>query len=447
MSDEAEQAAIDRAEEQYAEAQAALAEAQVQAMTLPGAAMTVPEAITAVEEAAERQKLSRPITPAQAKIEAVASLTAAAYAKASQLQLSPEEVKALQAEFPDEAFKPGAGGKQHLLYIEHAFLRDRLNQVLGPGQWALIPRNRWEEKFEQWSNGKRIEASRIYVEAMLMVRGSFVAEAVGDMVYYPKNQSTNYGDAVEGAKTAALRRCCKEFGIGLQAWKQDWSVGWWERHPDGKASQSPQEAPGRAAGPKPWDRGQKPPVGSPKPTVARPSATEAHKARLLEVLTENGDLATWSREFFEKVGAILPNESLEDVPLSHVPVTAEQKDALMRAIGEFGSGEEARLPYPLNLVTFRKEAEKAQPKNASTDPSDPNSPQAPWRSFPMPFGKSAGVKLADLDKKYLYGLWANFTVEKTYNGKPRPAEKIASDQRLRNYLNDAGVHYAFTKKD
>lgn len=171
----------------------------------------------------------RPTNGKHGKEQAVADLTMSAYQKASLLQLTKEEAAALQAEFPDDAFRPGAAGKDNLLYIEHAFLRDRLNEVLGLGQWAIIPRNRWAESFVTQKN---VAGSRVYIEAMLIVRGAFVAEAVGDMDYYPSNASQNYGDAAEGAKTAAFRRCCKEFGIGLQAWKKEWCAGWWQRNRD-----------------------------------------------------------------------------------------------------------------------------------------------------------------------------------------------------------------------
>lgn len=187
-------------------------------------ALTVRDAVQALEPVKPQ------VTAAQAKVEAVANLTMKAYERAGTLELKPEEIQALQAPFPDEAFKSGAAGKEHLIYIEHAFLRDRLNEVIGPGQWALIPRSRWAEDFV---TSKGQPASRVYVEAMLVVRGAFVSEAVGEMEYYPKNASQNYGDAVEGAKTAALRRCCKEFGIGLQAWKKDWCEGWWQRKRSG----------------------------------------------------------------------------------------------------------------------------------------------------------------------------------------------------------------------
>jgi hypothetical protein len=201
------------------------------------------------------EKISAGQTPAQAKTDAIAALTMKVYERASTLQLTEEECARLQADFPDEAFRPGAAGKQNLIYIEHAFLRDRLNEVFGPGQWALIPRQRWSEDFSYFKdNGEEIVGKKVYVEAMLCVRGAFVAEAVGDMDYYPKNLSTNYGDAVEGAKTAALRRCAKELGIGLQAWKKGWCEGWWARKGTQTAASGNENGPSDHApqyGPKP----------------------------------------------------------------------------------------------------------------------------------------------------------------------------------------------------
>ncbi len=200
------------------------------------------------------------ITPRQAKIEAVANLTMKAYERASLLNLTPEEAEKLEAEFPDEAFKLGAGGNPDLIYIEHAHLRDRLNKVFGPGQWAIVPRNRWSENFK---TQKGDDATRVYVEAMLLVRGGFVAEAVGDMVYYPNNAVQNYGDAVEGAKSACLRRCAKELGIGLQAWKKDFCIGWKQRNTGNGAT--PRQKPTQAT-PAPSKPVQHPPSAASEPS-------------------------------------------------------------------------------------------------------------------------------------------------------------------------------------
>lgn len=185
-------------------------------------------------------KVIRPtqaMTPAQAKVEAVANLTMRVYERASTLQLTDEERAKLQADFPDSAFKTGAGGKENLIYIEHAYLRDRMNEVFGPGAWTIIPRSRWTEDFVTAKGKKGV---LVYVEAMLCVRGCFVGEAIGDMAYY-HNDQTNFADAVEGAKTAAMRRCLKELGVGLQAWKDSWRDGWWERRRKNQTGSPPKQ--------------------------------------------------------------------------------------------------------------------------------------------------------------------------------------------------------------
>lgn len=193
-----------------------------------------------VDAALALARAHTPITPAQARIEAVAKLTASSLAKASELQLTAEETKALLADFPDDAFQPGAAGKENLIYIEHAALRDRLTSVLGMGQWAIIVRDTWNEDFQ---TAKGIKGVRVYCRAMLLVRGCYVGEAIGDMDYYPNNASQNYGDAFEGAKTAALRRCAKELSIGLQAWRKDWCLGWWQRRRGERRPTPPPQQP------------------------------------------------------------------------------------------------------------------------------------------------------------------------------------------------------------
>lgn len=419
-----------------AECQAAEYEAEHSTLQPITKALTVRDAVGALEKAPAKA----PITAAQAKIEAVADLTAKAYARASELKLTPDEIKALQAEFPDEAFKSGAAGKENLIYIEHAFLRDRLNQVIGPGQWALIPRSRWAEDFQQHTRNGLVPASRVFVEAMLMVRGCFVSEAVGDMVYWKNNDSQNYGDAVEGAKTAALRRCCKEFGIGLQAWKKDWCEGWWQRKNAGSR---------KPAAPAPTPT----PMAQAKAAAAAPKKAEPHFAteKTREWMIQKiGDRAMVAREYAIQVGLLLDNEELTDWPIDYVPIDNDQLAALMKCIEAFERGDQTAKPYPPNPLPDAKPAMidvghgKAKP---SSNHDDPNNPDAAWRSFPMPWGKQSGIALGELDKKYLFGLWANYEVETEYNGKPKKPESIAKDQQFREMLDQAGQHYQFTKKD
>ena len=195
-------------------------------------------------------------SPSDARDKAVADLTSACYARASQLQLTREEIEALKADFADEAFQPGAAGKENLIYIEHAALRERLDNVLGMGQWCPLQIRRWADPFEYekeiWENNRRTGQKKlvvgqvVYVDLILLIRGCFVASAIGSMDYYPVNHTQDYGDAAEGAETAALRRCCKHIGIGLQAWRKDWCLGWWQRRTqrqNAPRANSPRNAP------------------------------------------------------------------------------------------------------------------------------------------------------------------------------------------------------------
>lgn len=379
-----------------------------------------------------------PVTAAQAKIEAIAGLTMSAYANASLLKLSDEEVKGLQADFPDEAFLPGAAGKEHLIYIQHAWLRDRLNTVLGVGQWSIIPRNRWAEPFQ---TGQGKDGSRVYVEAMLMIRGCFVAESIGEMEYYPHNPIQNYGDAVEGATTAALRRCCKQLGVGLQAWRKEWCDGWWVRRRGGRDFSKPVNV-----GPTP--RAKAPEAASVAPSVAAPQPKGTGHFDALKKELEKpeptpevsdllrqlegkvgkpfmGQLARYLRAVDDKHGNkwLLPTEDIDSLPADKLAILVKHWDEM--------SGK-----VDLWLV------ENPEPEEAQAP--TPEAPE-PWRQFPMPFGKHAGVPLEKLEKNYLYGLWANYAVQVEYKGKPRPDSKIDADQAFRDMLDAAGRHYQFSQ--
>ena len=72
--------------------------------------VAVRERDQAMAPALPPEQIRPPITPAQAKVDAIANLTMSAYAKAGTLQFTREEIDALAADFPDEAFQPGAAG-------------------------------------------------------------------------------------------------------------------------------------------------------------------------------------------------------------------------------------------------------------------------------------------------------------------------------------------------
>lgn len=176
--------------------------------TLPDGVIEVPEPEKVVD-------------PVQARTESVAKVLDAAYARASMLNLTPEESKALLADFPDHVVRLGANGDPNLAYIEHAYLRERLISVLGPGAVTPILRRTWTEEIP-W---KQQKAKRLYADMVLLIRGCVAGEGVASHTYYP-NDRTDYSDALKSAKSNAFRECCKEFGVGLQMWRKEWVEQW-----------------------------------------------------------------------------------------------------------------------------------------------------------------------------------------------------------------------------
>ena len=147
-------------------------------------------------------------------------------------------------------------------------------------------------------------------------------------------------------------------------------------------------------------------------------------------------------EYFGKVGQIMPNEIAEELPLRFVPFSKQELEALVNCISNFEAGGDAVRAFEPHGEAEENPIEV--PRDANIDY---NSPDAPWRSFPMPWGKNAGVMLAELEKNYLFGLFKNYKVETEYNGKPKKPEAIAKDEEFRKALDCAGAHYRFEKKD
>jgi hypothetical protein len=169
------------------------------------------------------RKPATAVTADEARTSAVSELLTAAYSQASTLKLTEAESKALRAPFTDDKVRGGAKGDERLLYISHIHVSDRLNDVLGIGQWALVKRS---QRAEQTKTSKGLPLTRIYFEGVLLVRGAFVAEAVGVGNYHPNNPQEDYGSALESSMSDCLTRCCKRLGIGSQVWDKGYCDAW-----------------------------------------------------------------------------------------------------------------------------------------------------------------------------------------------------------------------------
>jgi hypothetical protein len=137
-----------------------------------------------------------------------------------------------QLTFDDVEIKPDQNGA---VYLSHPGYRKRLNEAFGPAGWALRPLS--PIKYDDASGV-------IYREYALYAGGRFLGSAIGEQKYQKNNPEMTYGDAVEGAKSNALMRCCKDLGMAMECWDRQWTNKfraeqcvkvWVKKGPDSKA--------------------------------------------------------------------------------------------------------------------------------------------------------------------------------------------------------------------
>lgn len=187
------------------------------------------------------------------------------------------------------------------------------------------------------------------------------------------------------------------------------------------------------------------PKPAPAASPAKPKEkTDAYRTAFIKHIGPN--LKDKAVQFLIDLRWILSTEGLEDLSLVHVPDSKEQLEVFMNCLKQYVDDGTVVVPYGEGVTAPSVPHGIEVPRDKNIDP---DSPDAPWRKFPVPFGKHAGTKLADLDKNVLYGFWANFKAEETWtdnrgqvrNTKP---DKLEKDRKFREMLNEAGAHYEFT---
>lgn len=389
---------------------------------LPGAEEAVPEVETQLPAVVPSR-----VSPVAAKDAGVANFLASAYSKAGTLRLTPEESAALMADFPDDAFRTGAAGNDRLIYIEHPAIKKRLDTVLGMGQWTPVPIRFWTEEYKTKAGR---HATRVYCEGVLIIRGVYVAQAVGDMAYYPDNDMTNYGDAYTGAQTAFLRRCCEDFGIGSQAWSKTFCEGWFERRlangnnpPKPPATRPPKPAPT--------------PPPPEKPEVHKVATATTRAYVLDEFDAEEGgagrDVLT---RYLRKLGWLDEDKEIEQWPLNTVPFSRKEIDKFKLCLGQFQANPEKVItPYP--------------PHSTGAEPTPtPAQKTSSWANHIVPAGKHKGKPLHRVPTEDIKHLWStNQFTDADLESQELPPEVIETMKRLREALALAAAELGFTRKE
>ena len=138
---------------------------------------------------------------------------------ASGLQLSKEESTNLTASFDEKLIEIRPDG---LIFLPQVFWRQRLNQVVGIGQWALIVKG--SHKDPDTSKDK------LYVEGVLLIRGHYVATAVGEAELHSDNKNQSWASVWESAKSDCITRCCKDLSIASEMWQPQFTKEWQKKY-------------------------------------------------------------------------------------------------------------------------------------------------------------------------------------------------------------------------
>lgn len=146
------------------------------------------------------------------------------YGSASTLKLSEEENVKILKSFGDDQIEIRPDGH---IYLPQSYYRDRLNQAIGIGQWSLVPKGSHQEV----NAGK----TKLFLNGALVIRGCFVAEAVGEAELHATNENQSLATVWEAAKSDCITRCCKDLSIAQQIyqpsyvkqWQKDYAVEVW----------------------------------------------------------------------------------------------------------------------------------------------------------------------------------------------------------------------------
>lgn len=136
------------------------------------------------------------------------------YFGAGDLELTDAQVEACIAPFDDLQHDIKPTGEVFVPQIQY---RIRLNQVFRPGGWAMIPLSEPKAKVNTYT-------TTITQKWIMIHKGRFVGEAWGEMDYNHKNANQTEATAIEGAKSNAVMRICKDLGMGSECWDKTFTT-------------------------------------------------------------------------------------------------------------------------------------------------------------------------------------------------------------------------------
>ena len=337
-------------------------------------------------------------TESNSRAQEITAALLPAYTNASKLRITKAEAKRLTKPFPDNLVEIRAD--DGAVWIPHIYISQRLNQVFGPGSWSLICR---EHHYDE-------NSQHLYAEHVLLVRGCFVGEAVGEHLFNPLG-SKKYGDSLEATAAEALRRICgKRLSCGNQVWEPTYCQRWQAKYAETYQAEIMDARNREMVKGILWrKKGAKSALDPVSETVLptkikRPHVDENLKFVMLQCLSTQGKENVLAYAIHEKI--LTAGQMLEDWPLEKVAVGEKEIRALQLKIQEHFA-----------------------PKKS--DAGD-------WRNFEIPFGSQKNKKLGDLKTEIVAAYWEEISPMKGAPG-------FQSHAAFREALNAAAKELHFQK--
>ncbi len=164
---------------------------------------------TALKKVEEPQAVeTRPMTITEKMVSMIPSVGTAEFTKKQQ------EIIYAPIDEADIEIRPDG-----LVYLPWVFYKERLTKAF-KGQAVMIPATPLPA----------MENNLILWGFWLVINGKPSGFAIGQQEYKASNPVMTYGDAIEGAKSNAGMRLCKDIGIGLELWKPQFVREWQKKY-------------------------------------------------------------------------------------------------------------------------------------------------------------------------------------------------------------------------
>jgi hypothetical protein len=143
------------------------------------------------------------------------------YAGAGMSAVSPEDAEKLMEVFADNEHDIKPTGE---VFVPQVHYRKRLNQVWRPGGWAMVPGSSVASRSGQYG---KITFIQLWV---MRVNEKYIGSAIGENDYIASNDNMTEPTALEGVKSNAIVRICKDLSIGWECWDKRWCDEWKKKY-------------------------------------------------------------------------------------------------------------------------------------------------------------------------------------------------------------------------